>query len=126
MTKSAHNTRAIATGAFMAAAVVGLTAFAPGKPTRKEAEWGVPTADYIERTGYLYSFDGRLRSARWTLHYLSPNVIANCKEDRCDFRVDQSIPEEFRPSLKDYEGTALHDRGHLVPAEDASWSPVAA
>ena len=61
------------------------------------------------------SYDGRLRSARWTAERLTEESLqvgaGVVRQNR--FRRDPRIPEEFRAELNDYVNSG-RDRGHLA------------
>jgi endonuclease G len=113
-----------AMGAVLAAPHVQ-SRIAPARPPRIELLYGTPTPHFTERAGYVFAFDPGRKCAAWTLHYLD-NQRVSARAQRASFRADESLPAECRASLRDYEGTALHDRGHLVPAADCDWSTRAA
>jgi endonuclease G len=79
------------------------------------ARWGTPTADYLERPGYLVSFDGRTRCPRWTLEHLSPaQLVRRVDREGCSFKADLDIPAEFRTHVADYLN--FGDKGHMACA----------
>ncbi len=93
---------------------------------RLESRYGMPSADlllfnrlYI--AGYSYLF----RQPRWAMQVIDESTMSMEGDfDRLDnFREDMRIPEKFRSTLKDYEGTG-YDRGHLINSADRKGSRI--
>jgi endonuclease G len=93
-------------------------------PTNHPAlAWGMPdTGHIIAQDGLVFSYDGRLRSARWVAERLThQSVQANLMDPRTGvvvkrkniYKLDFRIPVEFRAEDSDYVGADL-DRGHLA------------
>jgi len=79
--------------------------------------FGVPdTGDIHERAGYVMSYDGRQRGARWTLELLTRKSLAG-HADRANlsFREDEDVLAECRARPKDYEASGF-DIGHQAAA----------
>ncbi len=88
---------------------------------RPESRYGMPTCDLLLFNrlcviGYSYLF----RQPRWALQIIDENTTMHTDDDfdRLDnFREDMRIPEIFRSTLEDYEGSGF-DRGHLINSAD--------
>lgn len=87
---------------------------------KPELRYGCPAADQIlynryYTTGYSYYF----RQAKWTLEIVDPlskpiyTIIEDPIERQNNFRPDHRVPERFRASISDYQGSGF-DRGHMV------------
>ena len=78
--------------------------------------WGTPNTGHIlVHDTFVLSYDGRLRSARWTAERLTnESLVVGAGVDRQNgYREDPRIPVEFRAHLDDYSGSG-RDRGHLA------------
>ena len=78
--------------------------------------WGLPDPGHIlTHDTFVLSYDGRLRSARWTAERLTQESLElGTSVDRQDrFRVDPRVPVEFRANDADYTNST-RDRGHLA------------
>lgn len=93
---------------------------------RPESRYGMPNADlllfnrlYI--VGYSYLF----RQPRWAMQVIDDSTMQMDEDfDRLDnFREDMRIPDLFRSTLEDYEGSGF-DRGHLVNSADRKGSRI--
>jgi endonuclease G, mitochondrial len=93
-------------------------------PTRPEAIYGYPTADAIEKIGYVHSTPLGHWGPLWTMEYLSPARMYGNVERSNSWLVDSDQPREFRWSDGDYVGSGW-TRGHRAAAEDMSWSAKA-
>lgn len=94
-------------------------------PTRPEAVYGYPTADAIEKTGYVHSTPLGHWGPLWTIEHLTPaRMYGKVDREQSSWLIDDSQPREFRWSDHDYLGSGW-TRGHRAPAEDASWSAKA-
>ncbi|KAH6964288.1 hypothetical protein HG530_003599 [Fusarium avenaceum] len=85
-----------------------------------------PVADVANRSGLVSSYDRRLRNPHWVVEHITPASLAIRDGDRkhSNFAEDDSVPQKFRASLKDYFRSGF-DRGHQVPAADCKWSQKA-
>lgn len=82
-----------------------------------------PVADVANRSALVSSYDRRLRNPHWVVEHITPASLAHREGDRkhSTFLEDDSVPQKFRASLKDYFRSGF-DRGHQVPAADCKWS----
>jgi len=88
--------------------------------------FGLPdTGQLLKRHGYLASYDGRLRSSRWTLERLTAASVAG-DADRANlhFVIDVDVPAEFRARPSTYERSG-YDIGHLASAQNHATSAAA-
>jgi endonuclease G len=85
-----------------------------------------PVADVATRQALISSFDRRLRNPHWVVEHITPASLAKRDGDRKHsvFLEDEGVPEKFRAKLKDYFRSG-YDRGHQVPAADATWGQSA-
>jgi len=85
--------------------------------------WGVPDAFQLGRPDEIGfgAYDGRTRTARYRLEFLSPKTLAGSPERRDNFHADKDWPAEYRATLRDYAAVSkIYDRGHLHPAGDSA------
>jgi len=85
-----------------------------------------PVTDLLMRKVYVAGYDRRLRHPAWTAEHLTREGLSAPPGDRPDrgnstFREDETLPQLFRATLKDYFRSG-YDRGHMVPAADAKSS----
>lgn len=99
---------------------------ADNSPTRPESLYGYPTADAIEKSGYVHSMPHGHAGPLWTIEYLTPNRLSSthANRDSVAWLVDYDQPPECRWSIADYTGSGW-DKGHRAPAEDMTWSKKA-
>lgn len=88
-----------------------------------------PVTDLLTRKVYVAGYDRRLRHPAWTAEHLTREGLVPPLGDRPDrgnsnFREDETLPQLFRATLKDYFRSG-YDRGHMVPAADAKSSQEA-
>ena len=88
---------------------------------RPETRYGMPAADrYLFNRQYIIGYAYIFRQARWAMELIDSDTMKMEEEDleRLDnFREDARIPEVFRSTKEDYEGTG-YDRGHLISSAD--------
>lgn len=80
--------------------------------------YGIPTDNptTIYRNGFVLSFDGRARTARFTLEYLTKdNLNGKADRDGIGFHLEPDAPWEFRALVSDYAHSG-YDLGHLAAA----------
>lgn len=97
----------------------------PDDPSlRPESRYGMPGADQLLfNRDYIVGYSYLFRQPRWALELIDPENSAD-EVDRDDsFREDLRIPEMFRATLADYNGSGF-DRGHLVSSADRLESRV--
>lgn len=100
----------------IAAAIASVWLTSAPKTTHPALKYGCPdTGRIIERSDYALSYDGRLRSARWTAELVTAVSLRDNAERRNPFKIDPDAPVEFRAEPKDYAGSGF-DRGHLAPS----------
>ncbi len=100
---------------FISTMLIGLPAVGADHPALK---FGTPdTGRIIEKGKYAFSYDGRLKSARWVAEHLTKDSLKDTPGviRRNSFFEEPDAPAEFRATKKDYEGSGF-DRGHLAPA----------
>lgn len=114
--------------AFMAIALCAgiatalLVAAAP-PATRPEAKYGLPSQDYIERTGFIQARPGH--DTAWSMCYLTPNrLYGKVSRTGESWKADPDQPKEFRWSPGDYIDSEF-DKGHETDAASCSWSSKA-
>ena len=93
---------------------------------RPESRYGIPTADQmLFNRHYIVGYSYLFRQPRWAMQVIDDNTMHSDEGfDRLDnFREDMRIPEKFRSTLDDYEGSGF-DRGHLINSADRKGSKV--
>jgi endonuclease G, mitochondrial len=77
-------------------------------------DW-LPTADARKIGGYWLAYDGRTKSARYTVEILTPDSLREMEGvgRASGFRFDFEAPPECRAVDSDYAGSG-YDRGHLA------------
>lgn len=85
-----------------------------------------PIADELKTLAQFGAYDRRTRNPIWLAEHITAESVAQSagKRSNSAFREDKSIPVEFRARMNDYFRSG-YDRGHQVPAGDASWSQQA-
>jgi len=70
----------------------------------------------IYRSCYSLNYDCRTKNANWVYERITAeNLKGDVDRENFKFKEDPSIPQIFRSTLKDYQGSGF-DRGHLAPA----------
>lgn len=78
-------------------------------------DW-LPTRDARPVGDYWLSYDGRTKSARYVVEYLTARSLAKRVDRAAGFRADLDALSEARASTADYEASG-YDQGHLAPAD---------
>ncbi len=88
---------------------------------RPETRYGMPTADrYLFNRQYIVGYSYLFRQARWAMELIDSDTMKTEEPEleRLDnFREDPRIPEVFRSTKEDYQGSG-YDRGHLISSAD--------
>ena len=89
--------------------------------------WGAPQISqegnnqYLCRTGYAVNYNYQTKVAYFVAEVIKPELLTTKSVSRKDdFREDPQIPQQFRATLKDYQGAGL-DRGHMAPAANFTY-----
>ena len=113
----------------------GYTAYAFSNPIDQSCPqhvvWGAPQVaqegnnQYLCRQGYAVNYNYQTKVAYFVVETIWGQSLASKQAARKDdFREDPEVPVQFRATLKDYVGSGL-DRGHMAPAADFVYSPLA-
>lgn len=78
----------------------------------------------ICRYAYVLEYSNRYKTPIWVSYLLRPEYTVGCLKREESFRIDRSLPKEYRSSPADYEGSG-YDMGHLVNVADMSWDSLA-
>ena len=93
---------------------------------RPESRYGIPTADLVLfNRQYIVGYSYLFRQPRWAMQIIDEGTMQMKGDfDRLDnFREDLRIPEKFRSTLDDYQGSGF-DRGHLINSADRKTSRI--
>lgn len=92
--------------------------------TKSEDYIPVPTKDIVRHTYYTLSYNEKYEQANWVYYSLTDSMVINGGEERSNsFRMDKLILSGSAKS-SDYTKSG-YDRGHLCPAADMGFNPVA-
>jgi endonuclease G, mitochondrial len=84
----------------------------------------VPTKDIFRHTYYILSYNESNEQANWVYYSLTDSMVLNSGEERGNnFKIDKLITTGSAKS-SDYTKSG-YDRGHLCPAADMGFNPVA-
>lgn len=84
----------------------------------------VPSGDLVKHSYYALSYNEKCEQANWVYYELSDSMVLNGGEKRSNkFRIDKRIVSGSAKS-SDYTKSG-YDRGHLCPAADMGFNPVA-
>lgn len=79
----------------------------------------------LHRQGYTVAYDTRSKIPYWTHEHLTEKSLQkNADRNGLSFREDDTLYPPHRSQLNDYYQSGF-DRGHIVPAADASFSKEA-
>jgi len=84
----------------------------------------VPSNDLVRHTYYMLSYNEKYEQANWVYYNLTESMVLNGGEERSNsFKMDKLVPSGSAKS-SDYTKSG-YDRGHLCPAADMGFNPVA-
>lgn len=84
----------------------------------------VPSNDLVKHSYYTLSYNENYEQANWVYYLLTDSMIINGGEERTNrFKVDKLVVTGSAKS-SDYTKSG-YDRGHLCPAADMGFNPVA-
>ena len=84
----------------------------------------VPSKDLVRHTYYTLSYNEKYEQANWVYYSLTDSMVSHGGEERSNsFKMDKLISSGSAKS-SDYTKSG-YDRGHLCPAADMGFNPVA-
>jgi len=85
--------------------------------------YGLPTGDFVmQYSNHVLQYDTARKIPKWVLEHMSKDDLkGHAERSQCNFKVDQSVPKQFRSHNEDYLGSGFA-RGHMVPASDVKKS----
>jgi endonuclease G len=83
-----------------------------------------PAKDIVRHTYYTLSYNEKFEQANWVYYSLTDSMVINGGQERSNkFKVDKMVSTGSAKSA-DYTKSGF-DRGHLCPAADMDFNPVA-
>jgi len=83
-----------------------------------------PSGEFVKHSYYSLSYNEPNEQANWVYYLLTDSMVMNGKEERSNnFKVDKLVATGSAKS-SDYTKSG-YDRGHLCPAADMGFNPVA-
>ena len=84
----------------------------------------VPSVDLVKHSYYAVSYNEKYEQANWVYYELTDSMVLNKGEERSkNFKIDKMVVSGSAKS-SDYTKSG-YDRGHLCPAADMGFNPVA-
>jgi endonuclease G len=84
----------------------------------------IPSKDIVRHTYYTLSYNEQYEQANWVYYSLTDSMVMHGGEERSgSFKIDKLISSGSAKS-SDYTKSG-YDRGHLCPAADMAFNPVA-
>jgi len=84
----------------------------------------LPAKELVKHSHFVLSYNEMYEQANWVYYSLTDSMILNGGGERSNsFKMDKLVPTESAKS-SDYTKSG-YDRGHLCPAADMGFSPVA-
>lgn len=83
-----------------------------------------PAEQLVRHTFYTLSYDEQYEQADWVYYVLTDSMVLNSGEDRTNRFVVDKLVKTGSAKTSDYTKSG-YDRGHLCPAADMGFSPVA-
>ena len=84
----------------------------------------LPANNIVTHTYYILSYNEAYEEANWVYYSLTDSMVLNTREKRTNrFKMDQLVDTKSSQS-SDYTNSG-YDRGHLCPAGDMRFDPVA-
>lgn len=83
----------------------------------------IPSRDIVRHTYYTLSYNENYEQANWVYYTLTDSMVLYSGEERGNFKMDQLVTTISSKS-SDYTKSG-YDRGHLCPAADMGFNPVA-